>query len=170
VTHHGLRRSRLLQRKRLQISLMSLPSVMITSEKATQQSMTQPSLSVPNAPRRSSTQAARAARRHRHRRQLRLLLASFAFSLNETGSTFKCSLDGAPFYGQHQASAGARDHLQLERGRLLFRNGLGAGFLRTPVRFTPPLRARELTEPRIFASDQLLHLSQREAVCDQHLR
>src|SRR5215207_8259379 len=53
---------------------MSLPSVMITSQKATQQSMTHPSLSVPNAPRRSSTQAARAARRHRHRRQLRLLL------------------------------------------------------------------------------------------------
>src|SRR5215217_6580664 len=88
---------------------MSLPTVMITSKKATQQSMTHPSLSVPNAPRRSSTQAARAARRHRHRRQLRLLL-------NETGSTFKCSLDGAPFYGQRQASAGVRDYLQLERG------------------------------------------------------
>jgi hypothetical protein len=47
--------------------------VMITSEKATQKSMTHPSLAVPNAPQRSSTQAARAARRHRHRRQLRLL-------------------------------------------------------------------------------------------------
>jgi hypothetical protein len=41
--------------------------------------------------------------------------ASFAFSSNETGSKFECSLDGAPFYGRRQASDGARDHLQLER-------------------------------------------------------
>ena len=34
----------------------------------------------------------------------------------------------------------------------------------------PPLRASELTEPRMFASDELVYLSQREAVGDQQLR
>jgi hypothetical protein len=65
---------------------MSLPTVMITSEKATQKSMTRPSHSVPNAlpttldasgPSGTTTATS----------------ASFAFSSNETGSKFKCSLD-----------------------------------------------------------------------------
>ena len=69
---------------------MSLPTVMITSEKTTQKSMTRPSLSVPNAPLTtldasgpSGTSTATSA--------------SFAFSPNETGSKFECSLEGAPF-------------------------------------------------------------------------
>jgi hypothetical protein len=63
---------------------------MITWEKATQKSMTRPSLSVPNAPQTiidasgpSGTTTATSA--------------SFTFSSNETGSMFECSLDAAPF-------------------------------------------------------------------------
>src|SRR5215203_468704 len=88
---------------------MSLPSVMITSQKATQSRcliLPSPYPTRPDDPRRK--------RPERH--DDTATGASFAFSLNETGSTFKCSLDGAPFYGQRQASAGVRDYLQLERG------------------------------------------------------
>jgi hypothetical protein len=63
---------------------------MTTSEKATRKSMTRPSLSVPNAlqkiidasgPSGTTTAAS----------------ASFAFSSNERGSKFECSLDDTPF-------------------------------------------------------------------------
>jgi large repetitive protein len=69
---------------------MSLPTVMITSEKATQKSMTRPSLSVPNAPQTIIDASGPSA-------TTIATSASFAFSPNETGSKFECSLNGAPF-------------------------------------------------------------------------
>jgi len=63
---------------------------MITSKKATEKSMTHLFLSIPNAPQTiidasgpSGTTTAASA--------------SFAFSSNETGSKFECSLDNTPF-------------------------------------------------------------------------
>src|SRR5215203_4179047 len=98
---------------------MSLPSVMITSQKATQSRcliLPSPYPTRPDDPRRK--------RPERH--DDTATGASFAFSLNETGSTFKCSLDGAPFYGQRQASAGVRDYLELERGTVAFPQRVGS--------------------------------------------
>jgi hypothetical protein len=69
---------------------MSLPTVMITSEKATRKSMTRPSLSLPNAPLTTLDASGPSG-------TTTATSASFAFSPNETGSKFECSLDGAPF-------------------------------------------------------------------------
>ena len=98
---------------------MSLPTVMITSEKATQKSMIRPSHSVPNAPLTTLEASGPSG-------TTTATSASFAFSSNETGSTFKCSPDGAPFNGQRQASARARDLLQLERGPVAFPQRVGS--------------------------------------------
>jgi hypothetical protein len=65
---------------------MSLPTVMITSEKATQKSMTRPSHSVPNAPPTTLDASGPSG-------TTTATSASFAFSSNETGSKFECSLD-----------------------------------------------------------------------------
>jgi hypothetical protein len=66
---------------------MSLPTVITTSEKGTQKSMTRPSLSVPNAPPTTFEASGPTI----------ATSASFAFSPNETDSKFESSLDGAPF-------------------------------------------------------------------------
>jgi large repetitive protein len=89
---------------------MSLPTVMITSEKATRKSMTRPSLSLPNASLTTLDASGPSG-------TTTATSASFAFSPNETGSKFECSLDGAPF----AECASPKEYSGLSAGNYEFR-------------------------------------------------